>query len=367
MPTIIKDAFVKTTLLSKNGKHGLSFSIKIEVSKNPYSNDVYTHIFDSKSDVVKMLNVMEFPIIEEKMQGGSFLIDDDGHIVDFRFGDYNGCIRSQDQIDNLSEEIGFSNMGKQRRSVGGDLGSMFNQIRHNKDGVFFGGKSDNSIYFDVEGLKTGGEFKNNLIYRWSPFEENVHTTVETERLICANGMVGMSPLVTREVPIVNDISRHLKIMEAQLNPEMSRILRERFARMVDAHASVEDVKKVLSFIYSRIHKMETGKDESVSHDLMVLHGLKKSLDLSHLKDIIDFNNEMSSSVESIIPSGISQFDLFNVATEMSTHTSGDVNDNGMAQKFINSLVFDKTQVSVVGSKKFEKEPEPNRIFFGKDS
>lgn len=371
MPTIIKDAFVKTSLIQVQRKRGEKFTsifnIKIEVSRSASSNEVYSHIFDETTDVVKMLNSMDFNIISDRMNGGSFVIDDGGKIVDFRFGDYRGCIRSQDQIDNLAEEIGFSSVARGQRSVGGDLGSMFSQIRHNKNGVFFGGKSDNDVFFDVEGLKEGGEFKNNLIYRWSPFEENVEATVETERLVCTNGMFGMSPLVTKSVPIINDIGRHLKIMEAQLNPQMSAILRERFAQMLNSHASVADVKQVLSFIYSRIASANNSSFATSSdHDMQVLKGLANSLDLSHLSDVIDFSGELSGNMESVLPSGISQFDLFNVATEMSTHTSGSSQDNSVAQKFINSLVFDKTKNSVVGSTKFEKPPQPNRIFFGQD-
>ena len=361
-PIIIKNARVKTSLVLSDQKARFGempeLNVVIEVSPRSGGFEVYRHTFDRKSSVHKMSQEMEFPILEAKFDGGTYVIMD-GEIVDFRFSDYKGYIRNQSQINEFSESIGVSRRTKSSRSVGGSLGTMFNQLRH-KNGVFFGGVSENEIHFDVEGFKEGGEFKNRLVYRWSPFEENIQTTVETERLICANGMMGMASLVTRETPMINDIERHLRIMETQLNPEMSRVLRERFADMLNKRASVYDVQKALSMITERLNQVGSLNE----HDYKVLMGLADAISLDNLKGV--FAQDLyTSHAAKVAPSDITQFDLFNVMTEMSTHTSGSEYQNRDAQMFINTLVFDRTQCEVSGEVKLSEHSNPNRVFFGK--
>lgn len=317
--------------------------------------DTYHHTFNEKSQVAKMAGEVEFPILKEKLQNGTYVFSD-GKLIDFRTSDYNGYVRSEDEINGLADKVGFSQQGKGSKAVNGDLLSVFSQLRH-RNGVFLGGESED-FFMDVEGLGSGGAFKNRLVYRWSPFDKNIQTSIEVERLVCANGMVGMAPLVTRETPIINDIDRNLDIIDMHLRPEMSRILQERFANMANNRASVADVLEANAMIYDRLRNNQVSE-----HDFKVLQGLANVTKLDHLQGVFS-QNLFGSQAAKTAPSDLTQFDLFSIMTEMSSHTASDQQGNQQAQHFINKVVFDTVKNEVSGSVKVSQESDHRRAFFG---
>ena len=315
----------------------------------------YTHTFSRKSPVNKIAREVEFPILKEKLNGGTYVFSD-GKLIDFRMSDYRGYVRSENEINSLAEKVGFSRKNHNNRAVNGDLLSVFNQLRH-RNNVFLGGESED-FFMDVEGLGAGGAFKNRLIYRWSPFDKNIQTTIEVERLVCANGMVGMAPLVTRETPVINDVDRNLDIIDMHLRPEMSRILQERFAQMAQNRASVADVLEANRHIYDRLRSNQVSE-----HDFKVLQGLASVTKLDHLGGVFS-KNLFSSSAARTAPSDLTQFDVFNIMTEMCSHTVADEYSNRHAQHFINKIVFDTVKTEISGTVKKSQDSDHRRAFFG---
>ena len=347
---VVKNA--KVDVKMKYDPKSEGFVVHVEV-EGKY--DTYEHTFSHKSNVAKMAREVEYPILKEKLENGTYVFSD-GNLIDFRMSDYRGYIRTEDEINGLADKVGFSRQRQNNRAVNGDLLSVFNQLRH-RNGVFLGGESED-FFMDVEGLGSGGAFRNRLIYRWSPFDKNIQTTIEVERLVCANGMVGMAPLVTRETPVINDIDRNLDIIDMHLRPEMSRILQERFANMSHNRASVSDVLEANRIIYERLRSNQANE-----HDFKILQGLANVTKLDHLKGV--FSDKLfSSSAARTAPSDLTQYDLFNIMTEMCSHTMADEYGNRQAQHFINKIVFDTVKNEVSGNVKKSQESDHRRAFFG---
>lgn len=319
-------------------------------------NDKYEHIFSQKSKVSKLVMEMEQEVLFNKLNGGTYVFSS-GKLIDFRFSDYKGFTRSQDDIEILADKIGFKDSrkdGKKRRVVG----EVFEQFRNGNQDIFLGGEGE-PFYLDVNGLGRGGAFKNRIIYKWSPFDKNIQTTLEVERLVCLNGMVGIAPLVTRGVPLLNDIERNLAIIEHNLQPSVNSLLQNRFSDMAGKRASVADVSEAHRMLVER-----AANDNLTAIDRSILEKLAESTSLTHLRGVYApdlFNSKLARTA----PSDITQFDLFNVLTEATSHTAGDKDENFKIQRMVNKLVFDTTKTEIAGSVKVSSDSDHRRVFFGK--
>jgi hypothetical protein len=319
-------------------------------------NEKYEHTFSQKSKVSHLVMEMEKEVLFNKLNGGTYVFSN-SKLIDFRFSDYKGFIRKQGDIETLANKIGFADSRKEdksRRSVG----EVFEQFRHSSQGIFLGGASE-AFYLDVNGLGKGGSFKNRIIYKWSPFDQNIQTTIEVERLVCANGMVGIAPLVTRGVPLLSDIERNLEIIELNLQPSINNLLQTRFVDMADKRASVADVTEAHRMLAER-----AANNNLTVTDRSILEKLAESTSLTHLRGVYA-PDLFTSKAARTAPSDITQFDLFNVLTEATSHTSGDKEENFKIQRMVNKLVFDTTKTEVAGSVKISAESDHSRVFFGK--
>lgn len=346
--TVIKNAKVHVTPLAKG-----ALSVIV--------NDTYTHTFDGKTKLAKDAQEMDRNALLARLNGGTFVFLGD-RLVDYRYSDYQGFIHSNDGIQALGEKIGFEVSKPNYNRLG-----PIQQLRHRNNGVFLGGVGED-FYLDIAGLGAGGQFKNRILYRWSPFSQNVETTLEVERLICTNGMVGISPLTTRRVPLLNDWERNLEIVSLNLQPTMNSLLSERFEAMVNQRATLHEVRRANQALMAR-------------HDTSGSDGYRGRTgeDLAHLRQLIDLTNiarldgvyrsEVLSQTDDRIrtlPSDLSRYDLFNVLTEASTHTAGSLENTKSLQTMLNVLVFDNTTAAVVGNTRLSAESDPSRVFFGSD-
>lgn len=341
---VIKNAKVQMNLIPTE------FGVKVTI----IVNGEHAHTFSPKSQVGRVVMEVEPEVLRAKLDGGTYVFSG-GKLIDFRFSDYRGFIRDKDDIEILAEKIGYADTNaKSRRAVG----EVFEQFRHNHNGIFLGGTGE-PFYLDVSGLGQGGAFKNRIVYKWSPFDTNIQTTVEVERLVCLNGMVGIAPLVTRGVPLLSDIERNLEIIELNLQPNINSILQERFVDMASKRASVADVLEA--------HRML--RERSMNNSLTVadratLEKLADTTSLTHLANVYD-NGLFASQAAKTAPSDLTQFDLFNVLTEATSHTSGDKEENFKIQRVVNRLVFDTTKTEISGSAKISDQSDHRRVFFGK--
>lgn len=336
----------------------LNEDAKKNIVVNIVVNDRYVHTFDHKTREAKMITEMDLSVFSKLMNGGTYIFTHEGKLVDYRNSAYKGFMHSEHAIQKLSEKIGY-NVAEERSSFmrRRQIGEFFNQFREER-GVFLGGLSE-PFYFDIASLGEGGGFKNRIVYKWNPFEANIHTTIEVERLICSNGMVGISPLVTRKVPIINDWERHLEIVSLQIQPNVTSLLQDRFIKMSDTHASVASVLEARSMLLDRSQLKSVKGQEQLSE-------LIKMTDVEgRLKDV--YRDEVfKQGAGRAAASDITQFDLFNILTEACSHTAGTDNSNEKIQKFINRMTFDMQKNEISGNAKISQESDHRRVFFGKN-
>lgn len=316
-------------------------------------NDRYTHTFPAKSTESKLLNEMELSVIRGRMNGGTFIFTEEGQLVDYRTSDYKGFMHSEDAIKKLSEKIGFNVAEPARKAAARDV---FSQFREEK-GIFLGGLSD-PFYLDIASLGEGGSFKNRIVYKWNPFQKDILTTIEVERLICLNGMVGVSPLTTRKVPVINDWERHLEIVSLQIQPSINNLLQERFVKMADTSSSVANILEGRSLLFDR-REYKAAENCQILTNLLDLTDVESRLGGIYQKEVFSKGNG------SVAKSDLTQFDIFNVLTEACSHTAGTEESTFKIQRFLNKIAFDFQKNEISGNAKISDESDPSRVFFGK--
>lgn len=319
-------------------------------------DDKFIHTFDANSRESRLLAEMELSVLEKKFNGGTYIFAESGQLVDYRTSDYKGFIHSDEAIMTLSEKIGCKVSNTASNGFRRPVGDVFSQFREEK-GNFLGGLSE-PFYLDIASLGEGGSFKNKIVYKWNPFDQNIFTTIEVERLICTNGMVGISPLVTRKVPVINDWERHLEIVSLQIQPNINTLLQDRFVKMADSHASIAHTLEARAMLLDRSQLKSVANSEQLTQ-------LIKATDVeARLKDVYRdevFKGQMGRSAAS----DLTQFDLFNILTEACSHTGGSVQSNERIQKFLNKTTFDFQKNEISGNAKVSQESDHRRVFFGK--
>lgn len=322
-------------------------------NKSPY-------IFEKNAKENNLISETDLKTIKEYFNKGTYIFVGDT-LVDYRSSMYTGYVRDQNEINLLSDVIGTKTISSNERGVRG----LFNNFRKNQNPInkeLFLGGDGHTFNLSIDGLGEGGEFKNKLVHQWSPFSDKIVISLETERLICENGMVGMSSFVTKQVPIVNRHLEHLELINVQLAPEINSLLKERFSSMSNTNASLSSMMKAHGILKER------NKNKS-PENITNLSTLKNLVDveanLAHIYEPLTFKNKEKCKT---LKGNITQFDLFNILTEASTHSNGDDKNTMRLQKEINCLVFDELedQKNVQGTAPtLSSDSDHKRAFFGK--
>jgi hypothetical protein len=321
-------------------------------------NGVYKHAFSPASNESRMCLNTEMETIRMLFNKGTYCFYND-ILVDYRRADYRGFIHNDSSINELSERIGAKDMRTHGRE---SAAGLFNQYRGSKNnGVFLGGEWD-KFDLSVKSLGIGGEFENKLIYKWSPFSSNITTSLEIQRLVCTNGLMAISPLVTYEVPLINDWQRNLHIISAQLQPRLNDTLNARFEEMNVLRASVYDVQRANQLLNERINTVDLSSDEQCSLNFLAEKTKVRSSLGRYYKDPVFEDKSRSKNAIS----DMTQFDIFNILTEASTHYGRDLENDSAIQRDLNRLVFDE-----IGRKKqltpeipLNQDSDHRRAFFG---
>lgn len=324
-------------------------------------NDRYIHEFSPKSRESRALQTTDIKILEQQFNGGTYVISDE-EIIDYRLSNYRGFIQSDVAMANLQEVIGAekTKTGNYTSPVRG----LFAQSRGAKtNGTYLGGEWDH-FDLDVKALGVGGEFKNKLLYRYSPFSPNVVTSLEVERLVCENGMVASAPFVTFEVPVIDDWERNLHVVSAQLKPKINDILSDRFEQMSTQRASVASVMKAHELLESRSRDENLSVEDQKELDNMMLIVDAETQLGKFYKDSVFSDKKRAERADS----HLTQFDVFNVLTEASTHVGRVADNDADAQRALNKLVFDELKNKKKLSPKVPQSPDSDfkRAFFGKN-
>lgn len=358
---VLKDARVRV-FYNEVSKDDIRLGIQVE--------DEMPHMFEKNDSENRLLEQMDLKTIQEKFNGGTYVFNN-GKLIQYRDSFWNGYVRSQEEMNMLGEIIG-SQAAKQKRGVSG----MFESFRMNSINKqhFLGGEGQD-FDLSIKELGEGGEFKNRLVYSWSPFDKNLLINLETERLICTNGMVGMSSFVTKAVPLVNRYQEHLDLISVQLQPQFNAILKDRFQNMSEQRASIHTMMNAHKLLTARQKENNVSMRGGNRTDdvLGSISRLKKITPLLDVRETLGgvYKKEAFNNVEQNrhLEGNLTQYDVFNMLTEASSHTNGSFDSTDRIQKEINRIVFDELndKKNVKGSvPKLDSGSDHRRAFFGDD-
>ena len=215
--------------------------------------------------------------------------------------------------------------------------------------------------FSIDEYGAGGKFDISTGFNWSAFKPNLKTQVNILRQICSNGMVARSPLFEREVPIINLFDRHLDIAARQMGQIARREIANRIEVMGREHSTVREVDLVLSHIERRINdeKMYGVTDKR-------LENLRDSVYVAGNISPYYKQGAIETGIVKALPSPISRFDLWNIVTEMNSHTHGSIDSTSSAlDRIASGLVFPKRDgIAITEKQKGESTfGSPEQAFF----
>lgn len=306
---LLTNANVKVTQHAVHSRSGTHNEATILV------NDEHEWRFPATSRVSRALDTMTADALAERLNGGSYFFVGD-KLVDFRDGRYNGFVHSLETIKHLMSIIGYHNQGQDNKPVLSNVWS----------------KGDIAVPL----YKEGGDFTSVLSFTWNPFVKNIDTLLEIVRLICSNGMTGLSSFLNTKIPLVNRWEEHLEIASRQIQNKTDRIVVNRIEHMGKERATVSDVLQLSDHVYARL---EQAKSADAKNRLTNLASVLSTMRMKDVyKDIVFQDRGLAAQM----PAHVTQFDAFNIATEIRSHTDENAKSSNFAlDRFANAILIDR--------------------------
>lgn len=302
------------------------------------------HRFNDKSETFRFMESFDDFEMAKKFNGGHYCIID-GVLISFRYSDYNGFVHNDESVSILSDVLGLD---RERNT---------NSSRLVDSPIFLGGAGE-SFGVRVAGLGDGGEFDANLIYNWSPFSDRISCGTEMVRLVCDNGMVSRSRILTREVRIINDWQRNLGVVSTQMRPIITDFIQNRYSDMAGERATLSDTNSALSVLGKRL------SEQSTAEEIQRIMRLQSIVDVSSRSDI--YKDTRGTNTATII-TDLTRYDVVNILTEAFSHVESTVSNNVQIQGAINKMVSNKAKIIVNSDKvKPYQDGDHALAFFGID-
>jgi hypothetical protein len=217
----------------------------------------------------------------------------------------------------------------------------------------------------VPGYSGGADFDSVLSFTWNPYVKTINTVFDLVRLICTNGMVGLTSFLNTKVPVVNRFEEHLDIAARQIQNKVDSIIVQRVQQMTLEHASVADCLLLEDHTMSRLaHAIDSTEHQTL---LNIMNAVSPRAQLANVYRESVFNDK---NLAAQLPAHLSGFDVFNIATQLRTHTQENTKSTDHAMdKFANSVLFDKqdnynatsSRLTAPSMKSFHS---PEQAFFG---
>ena len=311
-----------------------------------------SHTLKPTSRYVQALDSMPLEAIQDRLSGGTIMAAKN-EVVDMRPSSYDGYVMSDNTFEKMVDVIGVTmGLGKEhRRSTRGSnaLNSSFSL-----------GKLWSKSEIEVPCYKQGGDYTSNLMFRWSPFGKYVNTIFSIVRLICTNGMVGTTSLINANVPIENRWEEHLDIAAIQVQNKLSAMVPARFEQMGETPATIQDLWRLVD--HAKDRKNNCGEEQ-----MKALNTLLAAIDpVRNLGTI--YNDEVLKDAQRCaqLPSHLSQFDAYNICTELSTHHAAAAGSSDLAlDKMANDLVFSRVggAQQIISDSVDSALSDPNKAFW----
>lgn len=317
-------------------------------------NNAYKHEFSPESRVSKALETMDPESLAQRLTGGSYFFIED-QLVDFRDGHYNGFIHEDASIAKLSKVIGIQ-----------DAKAVSTRLQDNLvSNKYVMGCSWSQNAITIPEYNDGGEFKSELLFAWNPFVKTVNSAFMLWRLICQNGMRGMTHFLNTRIPLINRWEEHLDIANAQIQNKVDGMVKRRLSGMGTQPATVNELQQIATHARKRYEKTIQG---DASHDRLrnIIQVADPSL---HMGNVYKETVFKDTRVSAQVPGHLSLFDAYNLATEVRSHTREIEGSSTLAlDRFANDLVFNRKDLTQHASR-FSKAREASfenheTAFFG---
>lgn len=307
----------------------------------------HEHHFHPDSRVSRALHTTPLQEIEQRISGGSFFLQN-GQLISFKDGNKKHFTHTDDSIQALIDNIGYTT---DETAMGG-----YNNLNTRKLRLQ---SVRSNVELEVPGYNAGGDFNSELSFAWSPFETHVSSVFRLVRLICTNGMTGMTNFLNTKIPLVNRWEEHLDIANKQIQNKVTGMMESRFGQMVDQPATVRDIQRVMDHITKRL-KVEGNQGSEQTRTLLL--NTARMIDpqvhlTGYLSSVFD-----DGRVADQLPGHISMHTLWNMITELTSHTiAADDSSDFALDKFANEVLFDRLTDSSVGLSGVEMNSNFNNV------
>lgn len=297
--------------------------------------------------------------LSARLSGGSFFFIDD-QMVDFRDGQYNGFVHTDESVGVFMDLIGY-----QRKA---DMPFAHGRKTDDENSAIVLRKVWNDNEIIVPGYQSGGEFKSQLSFVWNPYVKTINSAFDLVRLICTNGMVGVTSFLNTKIPLFNRWEEHLDIASRQIQNKVTDTVIHRIQNMGVERASVADCLLLEQHAFDRLYAPGDKTEEERERLFTIMAAVNPR---SHLGDTYQDGVFADKNMAAQLPGHLSAFDVFNVATELRSHTgqTRKSSDNAL-DRFSNGLLFDREDNFVASSSRYTTKAmasfaSPERAFYGK--
>ncbi len=335
-------------------------------------NDNFYHRFKGNTKMVRMLHSISLEELTDQYTNAPFIfamIDNEWQLVDYRDKEYKGFIQTTENMKYFMEHIGFQKHSADSSSTYGNIrqvSDLFRKHRMNKQGFDFCGESK-SFEFNVDGAKEGGDFEAQLRFSWSPFESTIGSQVEVQRLICLNGMVAMTPILSNQIRIVNNLEEHLRIAQSLIGDNLQSVLQQRLEQLTVSRASVYQAMGVFQHANIRLTNKNNMSEKERLTKIAYISNPRLHISKDAYKQKVFFDDNLAQ----LAPSHLTKFDVWNMLTEIDTYTEESYESTSLSvQRSINRLMFeDSTTVSpdMISQTDIQVVADHNKAFFGSES
>lgn len=309
--------------------------------------------FPSKSRISRALEIMEPDELGKTLSGGHYFFVN-GSLIDFRDSNYVGFIHPDQSIDKLVEHVGITT----------------NQRHNNTSKLYSLSTHWSTQDINVPVYNDGGKFNTELHFGWNPFIRTVNSAFMLIRLICTNGMMGLRNFLNSRIPLVNRWQEHLEIANHQIQHKVGSMISDRLSNMSNERATVGETISASNHVNARIAAITQLEDLADGSSLDILDRINSILNPKlHLSDVYHENVFKDRQLASQTPSHITVFDLYNIVTEVRSHTQ-DVEGSTTRglDMMANRLVFDRKN-TLQNVDRTEAPPispfsDPESAFFG---
>ena len=344
--------------------HTLLRNAKVEVSQMFDENghtiadiiidDQYHHEFEPTSRVSRSLEIMTPEDLSNQMSGGHFfMIEDD--LYDFRTGNYNGFVHTDNSISHLADIIGINEVTPN--------GIRVHENTTSRDITLGAQWSNHDI--QIPQYNAGGDFSSELHFGWSPFIKTVNSAFMLTRLICTNGMRGMRTFMNTKIPLMNRWEEHLEIANRQIQNKVNSMVIQRMTQMGSERATIAETTLLAQHARARLDGYITNQatKDRLNNIISIVSPRR------HLEGVYKDNVFTDHNIAAQHPAHLSTFDVYNIATEIRSHTDPVEKSTSRAMdKLSNDLVFERADltqhISQLSQPKVCNFSNPEAAFFG---